>query len=78
MEVQLTDGILFAIASGALGWVWRLQGSIGDLRTDLAVNNAKDAEIWKYIEKMQKTMEEIASTVNFIKEELAYQKGKKG
>lgn len=61
-----------------VGWnVW-LHNKVTLLEKNVAVNTAKDNEVWKRIDTIDTDLKEIKNIVIGIKQEFAYLKGKSG
>lgn len=68
-QILITDawaGVIAMIAMGLLAWEYRLQAQINKIRTDLAVNSAKDEAINGSIAEMKADISEIKRNITMI------------
>ena len=64
-------GLLGAVIGGIIGWAFKVQQKIADLKLQVAVNTSKDEQLNKHVLKMEDKLDELMSAIGGIKEALA-------
>lgn len=63
--------ILSVVFPALFVWNMRLQGQIGELKTEVAVNSSKDQQLEAHVLKMEDKLDNLLASVNEIKEKMA-------
>ena len=72
VQVVVSLGSLLFLMSGAgLTWAWNMQKQISTLKTEVAVNTAKDTQIENHVLKMEDKIDELIKSVNEVKQHIA-------
>lgn len=71
-------GVLVVLFLAVIGWAWSMQSQINTIRTELAVNTAKDEAIKGSITEMKEDIHSMKKDIEIIRDFMAAQKAING